>query len=104
MSLEAVSIVMNNFKRGGSEKLAMIVLADWCNWDGIVSFSIPSLSEKICLDDQSTAVIINALGEGGYLFRADAPHDDYPADCIHLGINFKILQTKQAPLVRRGAL
>jgi len=47
MSIKVMSLIWENFTVGGSEKLTMLAMADWCNDDGgslYPSISSPSNS------------------------------------------------------------
>ena len=63
-----MSIVWDNFKRGGSEKLAMLAMADWCNdQGGSLHPSIQTVAKKINLSESAARRIIHKFIDEGYL-------------------------------------
>jgi Helix-turn-helix domain len=63
-----MSLVWENFTRGGSEKLAMLALADWCNDEGgNLSPSMSQISKKINVSEKQARRIIHKLIDEGYL-------------------------------------
>lgn len=68
MSVRVMSLVWDNFNRGGSEKLAMLALADWCNDEGgSLHPSISSVAKKINVSEKQARRIIHQFIEDGYL-------------------------------------
>ena len=63
-----MTLVWDNFTRGGSEKLAMLALADWCNdQGGSLHPSISGIAKKINVSESQARRIIHGLIDEGYL-------------------------------------
>lgn len=68
MSIRIMSLVWDNFQRGGSEKLAMLALADWCNDQGGSLYpSISAIAKKINTSECQARRIVHGLIDEGYL-------------------------------------
>lgn len=61
-----MSLVWDHFNRGGSEKLCMLALADWCNDKGeSLHPSIDAIAQRICVHRRNVQRILHAfIGEG----------------------------------------
>jgi len=59
-----MSLVWDNFHRGGSEKLAMLALADWCNDSGgSLHPSVSTVARKICCSQDQARRILHKFIE-----------------------------------------
>ena len=68
MSIKVMALVWDNFPRGGSDKLVMLAMADWCNDNGTsLHPSISTVARKINLSDKQTRVIVHRLIDEGWL-------------------------------------
>lgn len=68
MSVRVMSLVWDNFKTGGSEKLAMLAMADWCNdQGGSLHPSMRAIADKIGLSEKQARRVIHSLIEQGYI-------------------------------------
>ena len=68
MSIRVMSLVWENFTAGGTEKLAMLALADWCNDDGGSLYpSISAIAKKINVSESQARRIVHKLIYDGYL-------------------------------------
>lgn len=89
-----MSLVWENFNRGGSEKLAMLALADWCNdQGGSLHPSISGVAKKINVSESQARRIIHKFIDEGYL-SVLANHDGgNPGQSRHYRINVGMLST-----------
>ena len=63
-----MSLVWDGFPRGGSDKLAMLAMADWCNdLGGSLYPSISAIAKKIGRTEKQARVIIHRLIDEGWL-------------------------------------
>lgn len=68
MSLLAMSLVWQNFPRGGSEKLTLLALADWCDDEGKNLYpSIQRVAKKISASESQARRIIHGFIDEGLL-------------------------------------
>ncbi|WP_197091084.1 helix-turn-helix domain-containing protein, partial [Herbaspirillum chlorophenolicum] len=68
MSLIAMGAVWQNFSRGGSEKLTLLALADWCDDDGKSLYpSIQRIAKKISASESQARRIVHGFIEEGLL-------------------------------------
>lgn len=68
MSIRALSAVINKYPKGGSEKLVLITLADWCDDNGGSLYpSIKAVAKKACVEPRQAQRIMHALIEAGIL-------------------------------------
>ena len=68
MSIRIMTLVWDNFPIGGSQKLVMLAMADWCNDQGESLF--PSNEKVACkcnMSERQVIRIINQLTDDGYL-------------------------------------
>jgi hypothetical protein len=94
MSIKVMSAVWDNFKRGGSEKLAMLALADWCNDDGGSLYpSISAVAEKINVKECRARRIIHKLIDEGYLTVIANHNGGNPGQSRHYRLNVEKLVT-----------
>lgn len=63
-----MTLVWDFFDRGGSEKLAMLALADWCDDKGLNLYpSISGIAKKINVSESQARRIVHKFIEEGYL-------------------------------------
>lgn len=68
MSVKVMSLVWDNFDRGGSEKLVMLAMADWCSDDGSrLHPSISTVAKKTNISESQARRIIHKFIDEGYL-------------------------------------
>ena len=68
MSVRVMSLVWDGFPRGGSDKLAMLAMADWCNdLGGSLYPSISAIAKKIGRTEKQARVIIHRLIDEGWI-------------------------------------
>ena len=68
MSIKMMTLVWDFFDRGGSEKLAMLALADWCDDKGLNLYpSISGVAKKINVSESQARRIIHKFIDEGYL-------------------------------------
>jgi hypothetical protein len=89
-----MSLVWDNFRRGGSEKLAMLALADWCNDEGDrLHPSISTISKKINASESQTRRIIHGFIDEGYLTVVGNHQGGNPGQSRQYKLNVKKLST-----------
>jgi hypothetical protein len=63
-----MSLVWDHFHRGGTEKLVMLAMADWCNdQGGSLHPSHDAVAEKCCISRSQAVRVIRGLVDEGYL-------------------------------------
>lgn len=63
-----MSLVWDYFNRGGSEKLVMLAMADWCNDKGGSLYpSISAIAKKTCTSESQARRVIHSLINKGYI-------------------------------------
>jgi Helix-turn-helix domain len=68
MSIRVMSLVWDNFNRGGSEKLVMLAMADWCNDEGgSLHPAVSTVAKKTNISDKQARRILHTLIDDGYL-------------------------------------
>jgi hypothetical protein len=68
MSIRLMTLVWNNFCRGGSEKLVMLKLADWANDEGgSLHPSIRAIATKSCVSESQARRIVHGFIDAGLL-------------------------------------
>lgn len=68
MSVRVMSLVWDNFKQGGSEKLVMLAMADWCNDEGLsLHPSHDAVAKKCCISRSQAQRVTKALVDAGWL-------------------------------------
>src|SRR3990167_5235207 len=92
MSIEVMSLVWKNFRRGGSEKLALLALADWCDDKGERLYpSIAAIAEKINVSEcQARRIVHKFIGEG-ILRVISNEHGGAPGSTRHYALNISAL-------------
>ncbi len=68
MSVRVMSLVWDSFPRGGSDKLVMLAMADWCNdQGGSLHPSHAAVAKKCCMSRVQAQRIIRLLESEGWL-------------------------------------
>lgn len=94
MSIRVMSLVWDNFNRGGSDKLAMLALADWCNdLGGSLYPSIASIAKKINTSDCQARRIVHGLIDEGYLSVVGNHAGGNPGQARQYQMNLQKLST-----------
>lgn len=94
MSLRVMSLVWENFKRGGSEKLALLAMADWCNdQGGSLRPSMRAIAAKIGVSEKQARVVIHRLIDAGYLSVIGNAQGGKPGQSRHYRLNVEQLLT-----------
>lgn len=89
-----MTMVWENFNRGGSEKLAMLALADWCDdYGNRLHPSISGVAKKINVSESQARRIIHKFIDEGFL-TVTANHDGgNPGQTRHYRMNLEMLST-----------
>ncbi len=99
MSLRVLTLVWDNFSRGGSEKLAMLALADWCNDDGkSLHPSISAVAKKINASESQARRIIHKFIDEGYLTVVGNFNGGDPGQARQYILNLEKLSRPLAPM------
>lgn len=99
MSVRVMALVWENFNRGGSEKLAMLALADWCNDDGgSLHPSISAVARKINVSEKQARRIIHKFIDEGYLLVVANHYGGDPGQSRHYNLNVSLLKTATTPV------
>lgn len=94
MSVRVMSLVWDNFNRGGSEKLAMLALADWCNDEGgSLHPSVSGVAKKINVSESQARRILHGFISDGYLTVIANHEGGNPGQSRHYKLNVKMLST-----------
>ena len=97
MSIRVMSLVWDNYNRGGSEKLAMLALADWCNdQGGSLHPSIAGIARKINVSESQARRIIHKFIEEGYLSVIANHNGGNPGQARHYRLDIERLSTPSA--------
>jgi Helix-turn-helix domain len=68
MSIKAINLVLDHYQEGGSKKLVLVVLANWCNDNGLSLFpSIAGIAKKVRVSESQARRIVHSLIDEGYL-------------------------------------
>lgn len=68
MSIKVMSLVWDKFPLGGSDKLVMLAMADWCNDEGgSLHPSHQAVADKCCMSRSQAQRIVRALEAEGWL-------------------------------------
>lgn len=93
-----MTLVWDNFSRGGSEKLAMLALADWCNDEGeSLHPSIGAIAKKINVSDKQARRIIHKFIDEGYLLVVANHYGGDPGQSRHYKLNVGLLKSDTPP-------
>ena len=94
MSIRVMSLVWDNFPRGGSDKLAMLALADWCNdQGGSLHPSVATVAKKINLTEKQARVILHKLISEGWLAVIGNEFGGNPGQSRQYKLNVEMLTT-----------
>ncbi len=94
MSIKVMSLVWDNFNRGGSEKLAMLALADWCNDQGGSLYpSISGVAKKINVSESQARRIMHGFIKEGYLSVIANHMGGNPGQTRHYKLDVERLST-----------
>jgi len=89
-----MSLVWKNYPKGGSEKLAMLALADWCNdQGGSLHPSINAIARKINVSESQARRIVHELIKEGYLDVIGNLNGGNPGKSRQYKMNIKMLST-----------
>ena len=92
-----MSLVWDNFSRGGSEKLAMLALADWCDDHGGNLYpAISNVAKKINTSEVQARRIIHKFIADGYLSVVGNANGGAPGKSRRYVLNVQML--KDTPL------
>ncbi|CAG9932213.1 helix-turn-helix domain-containing protein [Candidatus Nitrotoga arctica] len=94
MSIRVMSMVWENYLKGGSEKLALLALADWCNDQGSsLHPSINAIAKKINVSESQARRIIHGFIKDGYLEVIGNHSGGNPGQSRQYKLNLKNLAT-----------
>jgi len=94
MSVKVMSLVWDNFKRGGSEILAMLALADWCNDEGgSLHPSVSGVAKKINVSESQARRILHGFIEEGFLSVVANHAGGNPGQSRHYKLNINKIST-----------
>lgn len=89
-----MSLVWRNYSRGGSEKLAMLALADWCNEHGrSLHPSVSGVARKINVSESQARRILHGLIDEGYLEVVGNHNGGPPGQTRQYRLNIDLLKT-----------
>lgn len=92
-----MSLVWDNFPRGGSDMLAMLAMADWCNdQGGSLHPSIASVAKKIRLTEKQARVIVHRLIDEGWLAVIGNENGGNPGQSRQYKLNVSKIATPPA--------
>lgn len=93
MSVRVMSLVWDNFTVGGSEKLVMLAMADWCNDTGAsLHPSHDAVAKKCCISRSQAQRIIKSLTENGWISVVGNPFGGAPGTTKNYRINIEKLR------------
>jgi uncharacterized phage protein (TIGR02220 family) len=94
MSIHAMNVVWQSFPRGGSEKLALLALADWCDDDGLsLHPSIATLAKKISTSPSQARRIVHGFIAEGILEVVGNHNGGAKGDSRHYRLHFNKIST-----------
>ena len=100
MSIKVMTLVWENFNRGGSEKLAMLALADWCNDEGgSLHPSISGIAKKINVQERQARRIVHKFIDEGFLKVVANHNGGNPGQSRHYILNIEMLKTPVTPVI-----
>ena len=104
MSIKLMSMVWEHFPRGGSEKLALLALADWADDDGGKLFpSIAKIAHKINVSRSQAQRIIHGFIDEGILSVVGNEHGGPPGASRHYKINIQSVTGRMGATGSTGA-
>ena len=87
-----MSLVWDNYKAGGSEKLTMLALADWCDDNGGSLFpSIAGIAKKINSSENWARRLVHRFIKSGYLKVVGNNYGGKPGQTRRYQLNLKKL-------------
>lgn len=93
MSIRALSAILDRYPRGGSEKLVLVTLADWCDDNGGNLYpSIQSIADKACIEPRQAQRIMRALIDDGLLSVIGNEHGGAPGSTRKYRLNIKKIE------------
>lgn len=95
MSIKVMSLVWENFPRGGSDKLVMLAMADWCNdQGGSLHPSHAAVAKKCCMSRVQAQRIIRLLEQDGWLTVVGNQYGGAPGATKQYRLNVEKLSAK----------
>lgn len=95
MSIKVMSLVWDNFPRGGSDKLVMLAMADWCNdQGGSLHPSHAAVAKKCCMSRVQAQRIIRLLEQDGWLTVVGNQYGGAPGATKQYRLNVEKLSAK----------
>ena len=89
-----MSLVWDHFSRGGSEKLALLALADWANdTGGSLHPSMQTLADKICCSRSQAQRIVHQFIADGLLSVVGNENGGAPGTTRQYRLNVELLKT-----------
>ena len=89
-----MSLVWENYKAGGSRKLTMLALADWCDDNGGSLFpSMAGIARKINSSRSQTRRIVHSFIKAGYLKVVANERGGNPGKSRHYQFDIEMLST-----------
>lgn len=96
-----MTLVWDNFTRGGSDKLAMLAMADWCNdQGGSLHPSVSTVAKKISLTEKQARVILHRLIVEGWLQVIGNENGGNPGQSRQYVLNIQMLLTPPVEVTR----
>lgn len=93
MSIRALSAVLDRYPKGGSEKLVLVTLADWCDDNGGNLYpSIKSIAAKACVEPRQAQRIMHALINDGLLSVVGNENGGSPGTTRKYRLNIKKIE------------
>lgn len=88
MSIKVMTYVWDGFPGAGSELLAMLALADWCNDHGGSLYpSVAAVAEKVRVGEKHARNILHKFIKDGFLAVVANPHGGKPGTTRHYRLN-----------------
>lgn len=83
-----MSLVWDNFTEGGTPKLVMLAMADWCNdAGGSLHPSMPAIAKKACVSESQARRTVHGLIEQGFLSVVGNINGGNPGQSRHYQVN-----------------
>jgi hypothetical protein len=104
MSIKVMSLVWEGFRASGSEMLAMLALADWCNDEGgSLHPSMRAVAEKIRVSEKQARRILHVFEDAGYLKVIGNANGGAPGTTKQYQLNVaKLKALADEPAMRRS--
>lgn len=95
MSVRVMSLVWDEFPRGGSDKLVMLAMADWCNdQGGSLHPSHAAVAKKCCMSRVQAQRIIRLLEGEGWLLVVGNQYGGAPGMTKQYRLNIEKLKNQ----------